>query len=670
MSVEFKIDGKTIVANDGETILLAAARNGISIPSLCYNQKISHTTSCFVCVVKDVKTGRFLPSCSSIPAPGQEVESSTAEVRDMRQTSLNLLLSEHVGDCEAPCTLACPAHAKVEEYVREGKKGNFLESLKIIKQRIPMPMSVGRVCPRFCEKDCRKNVTGEPLAINDFKRLAADLYYETYMEDIPASIGKKVAVVGAGPAGLSCAYYLRLKGVDVTVFEAMPKAGGMIRYGIPEYRMPKTLLDKEIKHFTDMGIEIKYGMKLGDNLSLDELKKEFDAVAITIGCWKPSSMRCEGEEFVTQGIDFLREVSLHDTKYINPGKTIVVGGGNTAMDCVRTSVRLGSKDVTCFYRRTEAEMPAEKLEIHEAKEEGVKFQFLVAPVKVEKRGEKLVLTCQRMELGEADASGRRKPVVIPGSDFETEADTIIGAIGQTTNAPACLEADKFGNLAANLGDNVFAAGDCNTGAATVVEALAGGRTMANSIFEAVTGEKVDDNENPIYVSRGHWRHLAKDDLVYVNSACSEAPRTKQSLISIEERTSTFKEVAATFTEEQIKEEGKRCIECSCSAKGDCMLRNHAKDYDCDVDAIKGEKLKVAYDNRHSVIIQDRGKCIKCGTCVKICKEVVNNNLLSAKKRGLYTYIGTAFDKGFPESCKDCLECVKACPVGALTIKKM
>ena len=392
MSVEFKIDGKTIIANDGETILLAATRNGISIPSLCYNQKISHTTSCFVCVVKDVKTGRFLPSCSSIPAPGQEVESGTAEVREMRQTSLNLLLSEHVGDCEAPCTLACPAHAKVEEYVREGKKGNFLESLKIIKERIPMPMSVGRVCPRFCEKDCRKNVTGEPLAINDFKRLAADLFYETYMEDIPASIGKKVAVVGAGPAGLSCAYYLKLKGVDVTIFEAMPKAGGMIRYGIPEYRMPKTLLDKEIKHFTDMGIEIKYGMKLGDNLSLNELKKEFDAVAITIGCWKASSMRCEGEELVTQGIDFLREVSLHDTKYTNPGKTIVVGGGNTAMDCVRTSVRLGSKDVTCFYRRTEAEMPAEKLEIHEAKEEGVKFQFLVAPVKVEKRGDKLILT--------------------------------------------------------------------------------------------------------------------------------------------------------------------------------------------------------------------------------------------------------------------------------------
>lgn len=669
MAVEFKIDGKIIVANDGETILQAATRNGIAIPSLCYNQKISRTTSCFVCVVKDVKSGRFLPSCSSIPAPNQEIESGSSEVTDMRQTALNLLLSEHAGDCEAPCTLACPAHANVEEYVRAGKNGDFLESLKIVKKRIPLPMSVGRVCPRFCEKDCRKNVTGSPVAINDFKRLAADLYYDTYMEEIPASIGKKVAIVGAGPAGLATAYFLRLNGIDVTMFEAMPKAGGMIRYGIPEYRLPKDILDREIAHFVKMGVKIEYGKKLGENLDLAELKKNFDAVAVTIGCWKASGMRCEGEELVTQGSDFLREVALHDTKYTKPGKTIIVGGGNTAMDCVRTSVRLGSSDVTCFYRRTEAEMPAEKIEIHEAKEEGVKFQFLVAPVKVAKRGDKLVLTCQRMELGEADASGRRKPVVIPNSDFEVEADTIIGAIGQRTDAPSCLTSDKYGNLAFELEERIFSAGDCNTGAATVVEALGGARMLANKIVELFTGEKVVDEANPIYVSRGHWSHLKQDDLVYVNENCSESKRVEQSLIDISKRKGTFDEVAATFTEDEVKEEGKRCIECSCSAKGDCMLRTHAKDYSCNVDAIKGEKLKVSYDNRHSVIIQDRGKCIKCGACVKICKEVINKNLLSAKRRGFFTNVGTAFDKGFPSSCKDCLECVKACPVGALDTKK-
>ena len=224
MSIEFILDGRTVSAEPGQTILEVAKANGIEIPTLCREQRISRTTSCFVCVVKDKKTGRFLPSCSACPAQGQEIDASSDEVLDMRRTALNLLLSEHSGDCEAPCTMACPAHANVEEYVRAGRKGEFLESLKIIKERIPLPMSIGRVCPRFCEKECRRNVYGKPVAINEFKRLAADLYYDTYMEELPPETGKKVAIVGGGPAGLSAAYYLRRNGVAATIFEAMPMA--------------------------------------------------------------------------------------------------------------------------------------------------------------------------------------------------------------------------------------------------------------------------------------------------------------------------------------------------------------------------------------------------------------------------------------------------------------
>ena len=178
MSTEFTIDGKTLTADTGETILQVASRNGIVIPTLCHSKKITKTTSCFVCIVKDAKTGKFLPSCAAMPGPGQTLESQTAEVLEMRRSALNLLLSEHTGDCEAPCTVSCPAHALVEEYVREGRKGDFLESLKIIKERIPLPMSIGRVCPRFCEKDCRRNVQDLPVGINEFKRLAADLDYD------------------------------------------------------------------------------------------------------------------------------------------------------------------------------------------------------------------------------------------------------------------------------------------------------------------------------------------------------------------------------------------------------------------------------------------------------------------------------------------------------------
>ena len=672
---EFTLDGKIVTAEPGQTILDVATQNGIDIPTLCYNEKISKTTSCFVCVVKDAKTGRFMPSCAACPAPGQVIESSTDEVYNMRKTALELLLSEHTGDCEAPCTIACPAHARVEEYVRAGKNGNFLETLKIVKERIPMPMTIGRVCPRFCEKDCRKNIFGNAVAINDFKRLAADLYYKEYMEDVAPAKPFNVAVVGAGPAGLSVAYYLTLEGVKVTVYDQMPEAGGMVRYGIPEYRLPKrAVLDVELAHYTKLGIEFKFNQKLGDNLQLADLEAKYDAVIVAVGCWKASGMRCEGEELGTQGIDFLRGIALNEWSGANPGKVIVVGGGNTAMDCVRTSVRLGSPDVSCFYRRTEAEMPAEKLEIHEAKEEGVKFEFLVAPVKVSKNAAgKLVLTCQRMALGEPDASGRRRPVPVAGSEFDTEADMIIAAIGQGAEIPAGIEVNKYGYPVANeetlqVKGKVFAAGDCVSGAATVVEGVAGGRRAALGVL-AMLENKPFKMEKKINVSRGYWRGMAEKDVVLINPNVSNAERAELPMISLEERKTTFKEVAQTMSKATIMKEGERCIECSCTAKSECKLKKHSECYGACPTAFDGEKLKVVYDNRHPVIIQDRGKCIKCGICVKTCNEVINKSLLSAKKRGYYTYVGTAFDKGFPESCADCLACIKECPVGALDLKK-
>ena len=671
-NITFKIDGKDICAAPGRTILDIAQEYGISIPTLCHNQKISRTTSCFVCVVKDVKSGRFLPSCSACPSAGSDIDASSEEVREMRRTALNLLLSEHEGDCEAPCTIACPAHAKVEEYVRAGRNGDFLECLRIVKERIPLPMSIGRVCPRFCEKDCRKNVSAKPVAINDFKRLAADMFYAEYMEELPELNSRRVAVVGAGPAGMSAAYYLRRLGIDVTVFDKMPKAGGMLRYGIPEYRLPKAILDKEFAHFQKMGIKIECDRKLGGNLFMAQLKQEFDAIAVTIGCWKPGSMQCEGEELATQGIAWLEKLALNDWQGENPGKTIVLGGGNTAMDCLRTSVRLGSGDVSCFYRRTEKEMPAEEIEIQEAKEEGVKFNFLVAPIRLRSENGKLLLTCIRMKLGEPDASGRRRPVPVKDSEFDTEADTVIAAIGQKTDAPAELKTSKYGDIAVNqdsyhLEDNIFAAGDCVTGAATVVEGVAGGRKIALGIFELLSGEK-QIQEKQINVSRGHWSSLAKDSLVYLRDNVSNDPRVPLDLITLDDRKNTFKEVSRTLPLEKMTSEGARCIECSCTAKSDCKLKKHSEAYGAAPDAIKGEKIRCGYDNRHPAIIHDRMKCIKCGICVKICRDVVNQNLLSQKKRGFSTIVETAYGKVLPDSCSSCGACVKECPVGALVWK--
>ncbi len=670
---EFILDGVKVSAAPGETILDVARRSGLEIPTLCHDPRVSKNTSCLVCVVRDVKTGRFIPSCTACPAPAQEIDASSAAVQEMRKTALELLLSEHSGDCEAPCTLACPAHARVEEYVHAGKNGNFLEALQIVKERIPLPMSIGRVCPRFCEKDCRKNLFGAAVNINDFKRLAADLYYDTYMEKLPELGREKVALVGAGPAGLAAAYFLRLQGIQVTVFDQMSEAGGMLRYGIPEYRLPKhAVLNREIAHFIKMGIKFEFGQRLGDNLSLAMLTGNFDAVGITIGCWAPSSMRCPGEELAVQGIDFLRQVALNGWSGELKGRVIVVGGGNTAMDCLRTAVRLGAEDIECFYRRSEAEMPAEKLEIREAREEGVHFHFLVAPTGLRRDGGRYILTCQRMVLGEPDASGRRKPFPEPGSEFEIDADMVIAAIGQGTAAPKSLKVNKWGFLDADplncrVDGKIFAAGDCVSGAATVVEAVAMARKMSEGMLQYLRGVPMVQ-DNPVNVSRGYWRGMATDEVVLLRRDISNADRVPLNLISIEERKHTFKEVSLTVAPEAMRKEGLRCIECSCTAKHECDLRECARCAEAKTDAIKGERVKVDYDNRHPAILQDRGKCIKCGICVKTCKDIVNQSLLGVKRRGFFTYISPAFDRELPLSCSDCGACVEACPVGALAWK--
>lgn len=670
-NIKLKIDEQEYSAEQGQTILEVAEENGIEIPTMCHNGRISQTTSCFVCVVKNKETGQFMPSCSTRVDDGMEIEVESDDVFEMRQSALNLLLSEHIGDCEAPCTIACPAHAQVEEYIREGKNGNFTKALEIIKRKIPLPMSIGRVCPRFCEQDCRRNVVdeGQPVAINDFKRLAADKEFDNYLEDLPELQDSKVAVVGGGPAGISAAYYLRREGIRSDIYEKMPKAGGMLQYGIPKFRLPKHFVDKEIQHFDKMGgVDIFTNQELGKDIQLEQLKKDYDAVVLAVGSWKPGSMYAEGEELADGGIKWLENIARNDFSAENPGKTIVVGGGNTAMDCVRTAVRLGSDEVFCYYRRTEKQMPAEQIEIDEAKEEGVQFKFLSQPTKVRKENGQLIVTFKKMELGEKDASGRRRPIPIEGSEYDVKADTVIAAIGQKTIAPEGSKTNKWGDIEINeengyMADNVFAAGDCVTGPATVVEAVAAGRNAALGIEAFLRGEEYE-KPYEINVSRGHWQSLSKDDLVYLKEL-TDRKREKLEYIPLEKRKNSFEEITHTFTEEAIAREGERCLECSCTDKHDCKLKDYSEQYLAGPEAITGEKRVYEADTRHPDIIIDRNKCIKCGTCVKVCKEVVNESLLDFRERGFDTNITTAFGEQLPLSCADCGECIKECPVGAL-----
>ena len=671
--INLKIDGKEIQAEEGQSILEVAEENGIEIPTLCYHEELSLTTSCYLCMVKDKNTGNYIPSCSANIADGMDIDASSDDIFDMRQTTLNLLLSEHTGDCDAPCTMACPAGIQIEEYLRAARKGDFLESLKIIKEKLPLPMSIGRVCPRFCEEDCRRNVVDEKAVnINDVKRFVADMHYEEYLEDLPELNDKKVAIVGAGPAGYSIAYYLRLKGIRSDLYDKMPKPGGMLRYGIPEYRLPKDILDTELAHFDKMGgIEVHCNQELGKDIELAQLKEEYDAVAIAIGSWTSRSMRTEGEELAEGGIEYLEDLALNDWQREDPGETIIIGGGNTAMDCARSSVRLTDKTVHVYYRRTEKQMPADEVELVEAREENVDFRFLTQPIKLREENGKKILTCIKMELGEKDASGRRRPIPIDGSEFEVEADTVIAAIGQSTDTPEGIPTNRWGDVHVNeedyhVEDNMFSAGDCVTGPATVVEAIGAGRQTANSIEAFFEGEQYE-KDYIINVSRGHWQDLTEEELVFVKDPVKR-DRAALEYISEEKRVSTFAETNKTLTAQEVQEEAERCIECSCSYKEDCKLKDYSEEYRADPEAMVGEKIHFDYDMRHPEIIRDPGKCIKCEACIKVCKEVVNEYLLEFKDRGYYTNVGTEFGKPLPTDCRDCGECIDICPVGALDWK--
>jgi len=313
-------------------------------------------------------------------------------------------------------------------------------------------------------------------------------------------------------------------------------------------------------------------------------------------------------------------------------------------------------------------MPAEQIEIDEAREEGVIFKFLSAPVKVEKRNEKLFITFQEMKLGEPDASGRCRPIAIEGSDYEVPADTIIAAIGQKTMAPEGSKVNKWNDIAINqdngqMEDNVFAAGDCVSGPATVVEAVAGGQLAANGVKAFLKGKSYK-NPYTINVTRGQWQSLQKDDLVFLKETVNRK-REKLQHISLEERKTTFKEVNFSLTPEKLKTEGERCLECSCTDKHTCSLKEHSETYLASPEAIRGVKETYNVDTRHSSIVLDKNKCIKCGTCVKICSEVVNQSLLGFRDRGFTTNITTTFGEALPTSCAECGVCIENCPTGAL-----
>jgi formate dehydrogenase beta subunit len=480
----------------------------------------------------------------------------------------------------APCTSACPSHLDIPTYIEYIKEGKFEESLAVIREATCLPGTLGRVCIRPCEENCRRANIDEPLSIKYLKRFVAD--YELDKRHAPPSgppaekKEDKVAIIGAGPAGLSCAYYLAVKGYPVTIFERFTESGGMAAWGIPDYRLPRDILCREVEIIQSVGVEIRYGVQVGKDVTLEEIFHQgYKALFIGVGAQGSTSMRVEGEdkgyEGFISGVQYLLDVNMGKDPYPQGEKVVVVGGGNVAIDCVRSSFRVGKKDVNLFYRRSRKEMPADDVEIHDAEEEEVQFNYLCVPTKIiAKEGKVVGVECIRMELGEPDESGRRRPVPIPGSEFYVDTDIVIPAIGQAVDLSFMDEKDgiettKWGTIFVDeetletSRKGVFSAGDCVTGPDVLVRAGGNGKRAADKIDQYLRGLRVSPTEDE------ELENLVASVKVYDPQEeigiIGGRKRKELQMVPPKERRWTFEEIEKGFSVPDAIKEADRCLRC-------------------------------------------------------------------------------------------------------------
>lgn len=539
-------------------------------------------------------------------------------------------------DKTPPCNHNCPAGEDIVGYLALAKEGKYRDAWELIKQENPFPGVCGRVCPHPCESECNRGELGGAIAIHALERFLADYAASQHLSAqvskhhdamTPRRCGAQVAVIGSGPAGLSCAYHLVRRGYPVTVFEALPVAGGMMRVGIPEYRLPRQVLDREIADIEALGVEIKTNMRVGSDIRFSDLLEKYQALFIAVGLQKSRKLNIPGEEArgVIHGLDFLKKVNLGQEVQVGP-KVAVIGGGNTAIDAARTALRLGS-EVTILYRRSRAEMPAITEEVEEALAEGISIRYLVAPTRIlAEDGRVSKLECVEMRLGEPDESGRRRPIPVEGSEFTIEVDTVIPAIAQEADISflqPLVEVERGRIIIDQAGltteGRVFAGGDVATPFGTVAHAIGSGKRAALAIDRYLKGKELSD-----FPPLGEAVHASPRDIdptivrfKDLNLAYfEEIGRPEQPQAPVEERVRGFQEVNLGFSEKEAQAEAKRCFSCgTCNLCDTCftfcpdvaIARRVPPPYPMPLARLDGAGYEVNYDY-----------CKGCGVCAEEC----------------------------------------------------
>jgi NADPH-dependent glutamate synthase beta subunit-like oxidoreductase/formate hydrogenlyase subunit 6/NADH:ubiquinone oxidoreductase subunit I/ferredoxin len=708
--IRIEVDGRVIEGFEGQTILEVCRDNGIEIPTLCYEPKLPGFGACRMCVV-EVEGEEHPPiSCSRTCEPEMKVQTQTEELRRLRRTNLELIFSDHNAYCLPPCQNKCPSHIDIPGFLKANAEADWRESTRIFKRTIPFPSVLGRVCPAPCEEHCRRDEVDEAIAIRDSHRYAGDQVLKAMLDEgveppVPFEVqtrsGRRAAVIGSGPAGMAAAYYLLIAGHDVTVFERDPAPGGMLRYGIPQYRLPKVeVLEAEYESVTRLGGKIVCNAELGRDYGLDDLTNQgFDAVVVAIGCYDTNKLGIPGEDAAEciDGLEYLRTATLGLPYPDHAGKRVVViGGGFTSMDCSRTSVRQGAREVTLVYRRDMKDMPAAN-EVHEAIEEGVTAIFQAGPIRVitDKNGHVTGVEFIRMALGAPDASGRRRPEPAPGTEFTIPCDRVLLAIGQgpdlTWIGPGSEgpEATKQKRLKADSvtfatgRPGVFGTGDVRIGAATVVEAIAEGRRAAYAVDAFLKGMDLEAIRTRQTLAEPQPEFLS---IVPFTSEVKEA-RYRLHPLEAEERNHSYIEYELPYTPEEAIAESTRCLQCTCEAIGFCDLRRLGIEYGTTLQTLEpdhhqGAGYRSVTENRftginhdyirddsHAFILREPSRCIDCGRCAQVCSEVVGAACYDFMRIGFDTLVTTPLDMSLNDTpCVSCGRCAETCPTGALMPK--